>query len=183
MGKYEVTLAQWKAVMGHTNKQNCDDCPLVEVSWDDAQVFIAKLNQKTGQHYRLPTEAEWEYAARGGNKSQSYTYGGSNELYRVAWFLDNSDNRAHSVGQKQPNELGLYDMSGNVTQWCADWYDAGYYANSPTQDPQGPTSGVERVSRGGYFMSPPYICAVGFRDHGPSNDRAYGIGFRLVLDP
>ena len=130
IGKYEVTQALWKAVMGNNPSEfKGDNLPVEQVSWKDCQKFLSKLNRITGKMFRLPTEAEWEYAARGGNKSRGYQYSGSNNLLDVAWYDDNSGRKTHAVGTKQPNELGIYDMSGNVCEWCQDWY--GKY-NSPT---------------------------------------------------
>ena len=151
IGKYEVTQALWKAVMGN-NPSNFkgDDLPVEQVSWDDCQEFISKLNRITGKTFRLPTEAEWEYAARGGNKSRGYQYSGSNNLSDVAWFRDNSGSKTHAVGTKQPNELGIYDMSGNVWEWCQDWF--GKYKRSSQVNPTGANSGSGRVLRGdGWF--------------------------------
>jgi formylglycine-generating enzyme required for sulfatase activity len=125
ISKYEVTQAEWKAIMGNNPSYNkgCDNCPVEYVNWNDTQDFLKKLNTLTGKNYRLLTEAEWEYAARGGNKSKGYKYAGSNFAEDVAWYNYNSRDKTHPVGQKQPNELGLYDMSGNVYEWCQDWYD------------------------------------------------------------
>ena len=147
IGKYEVTQAQWRAVMGsNPSKFKGDNLPVEQVSWNDIQKFITKLNTMTGKTFRLPTEAEWEYAARGGNQSKGYKYSGSNTLDNVAWYY-NSGGKTHPVGQKQPNELGLYDMSGNVWEWCQDWY--GSYSSSSQTNPTGPSSGSYRVLRGG----------------------------------
>lgn len=147
IGKYEVTQAQWRAVMGsNPSKFKGDNLPVEQVSWNDIQKFITKLNTMTGKTFRLPTEAEWEYAARGGNKSKGYKYSGSNTLDNVGWYY-NSGGKTHPVGQKQPNELGLYDMSGNVWEWCQDWY--GSYSSSSQTNPTGPSSGSYRVLRGG----------------------------------
>ncbi|MBQ3247459.1 MAG: SUMF1/EgtB/PvdO family nonheme iron enzyme, partial [Alistipes sp.] len=134
IGKYEVTQAQWEAVMGkNPSRFKGDNLPVERVSWNDIQKFIEKLNAKTGKRYRLPTEAEWEYAARGGNQSKGYKYSGSNDIGSVAWYTDNSSSPTHPVGQKQPNELGLYDMSGNVYEWCSDWH--GSYSSGSQTNP------------------------------------------------
>lgn len=146
--KYEVTQALWRAVMG-SNPSNFkgDNLPVESVSWNDCQTFINRLNSYTGRNFRLPTEAEWEFAARGGNYSRHYKYSGSNYIGDVAWYDNNSGNRTHPVGTKQPNELGLYDMSGNVYEWCSDW--DGSYSSYSQSDPTGPNSGSCRVERGG----------------------------------
>ena len=148
----EVTQELWEAVMG-SNPSNFKGLnmklPVENVSWNDCQTFITKLNQMTGQHFRLPTEAEWEYAARGGNQRKGYIYSGSNRLSDVGWSIYNNYGRTHVVATKYPNELGLYDMSGNVWEWCLDWIDASYYASSPIDNPTGPSSGTARVKRGG----------------------------------
>jgi formylglycine-generating enzyme required for sulfatase activity len=163
--------------------QNCDDCPVEDVSWNKAQAFIEKLNQKTGKHYRLPTEAEWEYAARGGSKSNGYTYSGSNDISSVAWYTDNGGSKTHPVGQKQANELGIYDMSGNIWEWCQDWFGADYYSSSPTENPQGPSWGSLRVYRGGSWSSTAQYCRVASRNFYAPGFRDFLIGFRLVLVP
>ena len=136
--KYEVTQALWQEVMGsNPSRFKGDNLPVESVSWNDCQVFISKLNAMTGQHYRLPTEAEWEFAARGGNSSRGYKYSGSSTLSDVAWYGENSGNKTHLVGTKSPNELGLYDMIGNVREWCSDWY--GDYNSSAQTNPAGPS--------------------------------------------
>lgn len=147
IGKYEVTQCEWEAVMGENPSYfKGSNRPVENVSWDDCQKFIAKLNRVTGKRFRLPTEAEWEYAARGGNKSKGFTYAGSNNLDEVAWHDGNSDCKTHDVGTKCPNELGLYDMTGNVGEWCSDWFGA--YSSAPQTNPGGSSSGSYRVSRG-----------------------------------
>lgn len=149
ISKYEVTQEEWEVVMGHNpSKYVGDNFPVGNVSWNDCQVFVEKLNQMTGRSYRLPTEAEWEYAARGGENSAGYKYAGSDNLFIVGWSMDNSYQTMHAVGQKQPNELGLYDMTGNVYEYCADeWY---YYSDSPQTNPTHcGNSNSKRVIRGG----------------------------------
>jgi formylglycine-generating enzyme required for sulfatase activity/predicted Ser/Thr protein kinase len=190
IGKYEVTQKQWRAVMGTSASlsdpsyfKNCDDCPVESVSWNDIQEFIKKLNQKTGKKYRLPTEAEWEYAARGGSAGSPTRYSGSNNIDEVAWYSSNSGSKTHPVGRKKPNELGLYDMSGNVWEWCSDWYGSDYYKNSPQTNPQGPSSGSYRVLRGGSWYSRAQNCRVSDR-YSYTPDSRNGIsGFRLALAP
>ena len=177
--KYPVTQAQWKQIMGdNPSSFKGDDLPVESVSWNDAQEFIEKLNEMTGQKYRLPTEAEWEYAARGGNQSKGFVYAGSNDIDEVAWHYGNSGNKTHPVGQKKPNELGLFDMSGNVWEWCRDWYAGDYYAKSPEKNPAGPDSGSYRVIRGGSWSIDADGCRVANRDFlGPVN-RIVLVGFR-----
>ncbi|MBR7028214.1 MAG: SUMF1/EgtB/PvdO family nonheme iron enzyme, partial [Bacteroidaceae bacterium] len=150
IGETEVTQELWETVMGSNPSEfKGPKLPVENVSWDDCQTFIGKLNAQTGKTFRLPTEAEWEYAARGGKKSKGYTYSGSNTIGNVAWYDGNSGGTTHEVSTKQANELGIYDMSGNVLEWCQDWYGATYYENSSTTAPQGPASGTYRVLRGG----------------------------------
>jgi formylglycine-generating enzyme required for sulfatase activity len=179
IGKYEVTQAQWNAVMGNNPSFNsgCDNCPVDNVSWNDVQQYIQKLNAKSGKNYRLPTEAEWEYAAKGGKKSKGYTYSGSNDIGSVAWYTDNSGDKTHAVGTKQANELGIFDMSGNVVEWCSDWY--GNYSSFSVTNPTGTSSGEYRVIRGGGWNS--YDCLETYRTS-YSPRYLYGDnGFRLVL--
>ncbi|MDD4748208.1 MAG: SUMF1/EgtB/PvdO family nonheme iron enzyme, partial [Salinivirgaceae bacterium] len=188
MGKYEVTQAQWRAIMGNNPSKfsGCDNCPVEQVSWNDVQEFIKKLNAKTGKKYRLPTEAEWEYAAKGGVETHgraSHRYAGSNTLNDVAWNTNNSNSKTHPVGGKKPNELGIYDMSGNVWEWCNDWYDKNYYGSSPFNNPQGPSSGSYRVFRGGSWYGNASICRVAFRSFSTPDSGSYFIGFRLCLVP
>ncbi|MGM9712614.1 MAG: bifunctional serine/threonine-protein kinase/formylglycine-generating enzyme family protein [Prevotella sp.] len=180
IGKYEVTQALWKAVMGsNPSKWKGDNLPVEQVSWDDCQTFLRKLNAMTGKNFRLPTEAEWEYAARGGNRSRGYQYSGSNNLSNVAWYDDNSGSKTHPVGTKAPNELGIYDMSGNVWEWCQDWY--GNYTSSAQTNPTGSSSGSCRVDRGGSWLSHAWDCRVAYRlDDAPDNG-SINLGLRLAL--
>jgi formylglycine-generating enzyme required for sulfatase activity len=186
IGKYEVTQAQWKAVMGSDRSSNmgCENCPVENVSWNEIQSYIQKLNTQTGKKYRLPTEAEWEYAAKGGRGGAGgKNYSGSDNLNLVGWYKDNSGNKTHAVGGKQANELGIYDMSGNVKEWCADWwsnYD-GYSLTNPT----GPPTGTSRVIRGGSALEGTFdgamYCRTTSRIPGNPNARGASLGFRLVL--
>ena len=180
IGKYEVTQELWQAVMGNNPSHfKGDNLPVEQVSWNDCQRFLSKLNRITGKTFRLPTEAEWEYAARGGNKSRGYQYSGSNNLLDVAWFTDNSGIETHAVGTKQPNELGIYDMSGNVSEWCQDWF--GKYNRSSQVNPTGANSGhYYRVERGGCFNENARDCRSSCRSGG-AIDRYHGRGLRLVL--
>ena len=178
IGKYEVTQALWQTVMGNNpSKFKGDNLPVEHVSWKDCQKFLSKLNRITGKMFRLPTEAEWEYAARGGNKSRGYQYSGSNNLSDVAWYDDNSGNKTHAVGTKQPNELGIYDMSGNVLEWCQDRY--GKYNSSSQINPTGVNSGSNRVFRGGRGNA--RSCRSSFRFGITPRFRNKYLGLRLVL--
>jgi formylglycine-generating enzyme required for sulfatase activity len=182
IGKFTVTQAQWKVFSGYNrSKFKGDDLPIEQFSWDFVQAFIKNLNEKTGRKYRLPTEAEWEYAARGGQNSRGYKYAGSNNIDEVAWYIDNSGKKTHPVGQKKPNELGLYDMSGNVWEWCQDWYDSDYYKNSPKNNPTGPVTGSNRVIRGGSWGDSAVYCRVSYRDSAAPDYGFFSfIGFRLL---
>ena len=179
--KYEVTQALWKAVMG-SNPSNWkgDNLPVESVSWNDCQDFIRKLNALTGKNFRLPTEAEWEFAARGGNISHGYMYAGSNKIGDVAWYDDNSGDKTHVVGTKSPNELGLYDMSGNVYEWCQDWY--GNFSSTSQTNPAGADSGSYRVLRGSSWNDNASFCRSSFRGNDEPDCRADNVGLRLVLD-
>lgn len=178
IGQTEVTQALWKAVMGsNPSDSKGDNLPVEQVSWDDCQVFIQKLNQLTGKQFRLPTEAEWEYAARGGRKSRGYKYAGGNDIGSVAWCDGNSGNETHPVGTKQANELGVYDMSGNVEEWCSDRY--GDYQSSSQSDPQGPSSGSRRVFRGGSCYDSAGYCRVSSRYGDTPDYRGSYFGLRL----
>ena len=182
IGKYEVTQEEWEAVMGNNpSKIKGAKHPVEQVSWVDCQAFISKLNKLTGKQFRLPTEAEWEFAARGGNHSRGYKYSGSNDVGSVAWYEGNSGRETHPVGQKQPNELGLYDMSGNVWEWCQDWYSENYYGSSPSQNPKGPYSGSGRVYRGGSWFNGAWCCRVSYRYYYSPDDRGSNLGLRLAL--
>ena len=180
MGKYEVTQALWQAVMG-SNPSNFkgDNLPVEEVSWNDCQEFISKLNSLTGRKFRLPTEAEWEYAARGGKKSRSYQYSGSSNISDVAWYDGNSVNKTHPVGTKQANELGIYDMTGNVWEWCSDWYSS--YSSSSQTNPTGSDSGSARVSRGGGWFNDASYCRLSVRFYYTPDFRLDILGLRLAL--
>ena len=180
IGKYEVTQALWQAVMGDDPSYfKGDNLPVEAVTWDDCQEFIGKLNRITGKTFRLPTEAEWEYAARGGNKSRGYQYSGSNNPSNVAWYDDNSGDKTHAVGTKQPNELGIYDMSGNVWEWCQDWYET--YSSSSQVNPTGANSGSCRVVRGVSWYNNARDCRLSLRGSNTPDFRSSNLGLRLVL--
>ena len=180
IGKYEVTQALWKAVMGsNPSRFEGDNLPVEKVSWNDCQTFLRKLNAMTGKNFRLPTEAEWEFAARGGNRNRGYQYSGSNVLSDVAWYADNSGSKTHNVGTKAPNELGIYDMSGNVWEWCQDW--KGSYIGSAQTNPKGPSSGSYRVDRGGSWFNFAWSCRVACRYCHTPDYRYFHLGFRLAL--
>lgn len=189
IGETEVTQALWKAVMGFTPTASSpqwstanglgDDFPAYNISYEDVQQFISRLSSLTGAQFRMPTEAEWEYAARGGSKSKGYQYSGSNALGDVAWYYGNSGGKTHAVKTKKANELGLYDMSGNVWEWCSDW--KGNYTSSSAVDPTGADSGSMRVQRGGSWDNVARNCRVaervGYNPSGSFTD----FGFRLAL--
>ncbi len=182
IGRCEVTQELWEAVMGSNpsyfkGAQN----PVESVSWNDCQEFVSRLNSLTGRTFRLPTEAEWEYAARGGNQSLHYKYSGSDNEDDVAWYYSSSGSTTHAVGTKSANELGIYDMSGNVSEWCSDW-SGGYSAGAQT-NPQGPSSGSDRVLRGGSWGTYAVHCRVSDRSYGGPNFSDYYGGLRLVLVP
>ena len=182
IGKCEVTQELWEAVMG-SNPSNFKGAqnPVERVSWNDCQEFVSRLNSLTGKNFRLPTEAEWEYAARGGNKSLHYKYSGSDNIDEVAWYNNNSGRSTHAVGTKSPNELGIYDMSGNVCEWCSDWY-GGYSAGAQT-NPQGPSSGSYRVLRGGSWINYAGNCRVSIRSYDDPGNSNINFGLRLILVP
>ena len=195
MAEFVVTEDLWEAVMNEyksnesrgflgrlfgNNKAPREGYPKTDISWNDCQKFIKKLNQLTGKNFRLPTEAEWEYAARGGNKSRGYKYSGSNNISDVAWYDNNLLYKTHPVGTKSPNELGIYDMGGNVFEWCADWYGNGNYSSSPSNNPTGPISGSYRVLRGGSWAGNARNCRVAYRSYDTPDNRYDDCGFRLV---
>ena len=183
IGKYPITQKEWISIMGNNPSHfKGDNLPVEQVSWNDVQNFITKLNLKTGENYRLPTEAEWEYAARGGIKSKGYKYAGSNNINEVAWYKSNSSNQTQPVGTKAPNELGIYDMSGNVWEWCQDWYDENYYSISPNNNPKGSYKGTIRVLRGGSWYVAGSNCCSAIRGRNVPIGRSSFYGFRLVQD-
>lgn len=180
IGETEVTQALWQAVMGSNSFYfSGSNRPVESVSWVGCQNFIRRLNVLTGENFRLPTEAEWEFAARGGNKSRGYKYAGSNTLHNVAWYGDNSGSQTHNVATKLPNELGLYDMSGNVWEWCQDRY--GSYSSNSQTNPKGPEGGIDRVGRGGCWSSSTGDCRVSWRLDDDPADGNYCRGLRLAL--
>ena len=180
IGRTEVTQELWEAVMGsNPSKFTGNRKPVENVSWNDCKTFISKLNSITGKNYRFPTEAEWEFACRGGNRSNGYKYSGSNILGNVAWYYDNSGSTTHEVGTKSPNELGLYDMSGNVWEWCSDWY--GNYSSSSQTNPTGASSGSHRVLRGGGWLNGAWYFRSSNRENYYPGDRFNGLGLRLCL--
>ncbi|MCR5152806.1 MAG: formylglycine-generating enzyme family protein [Prevotella sp.] len=180
IGETEVTRALWQAVMGsNPSEYQGGNRPVENVSWDVCQTFISKLYQLTGYRFRLPTEAEWEFAARGGTKSKGYIYSGSNNIDDVAWYHDNSDYMTHDVATKAPNALGIYDMSGNVSEWCQDWM--GSYNSDSQTNPTGPTSGSYRVDRGGSWDSSAGYCRVSSRFNRDPSFSDGSIGLRVAL--
>jgi formylglycine-generating enzyme required for sulfatase activity len=202
MGKYQVTQKLWQAVMGTNVRQQRDlantswplrgegsDYPMYYISYNECEEFCSKLNKllanqlPEGYKFRLPTEAQWEYAARGGKKSKGYKYSGGDYIGEVAWYDSNSGEKTHEVGMKDKNELGIYDMSGNVWEWCQDWFDANYYSNSPSTNPKGPGSGSGRVLRGGSWYLNAQYCRVSFRNCLTPDYRDLNYGFRLSLVP
>jgi len=214
MDAYEVTQAQWEGIMGsNPSKDKCGECPVTNITWGDAQEFISKLNAKTGHHYRLPTEAEWEFAARGGVKedlvreSRDIDRGGVNQFLithpnervpdkdktgkkysgkrlpqDVAWYEGNSKGRVHAIGRKKANELGLYDMSGNVEEWCSDFYNTSYGSAAAVDNPQGPSGGNSHVVRGGGWNSDASEIIVTRRAAYTPDTKAGTLGFRLAED-
>lgn len=196
MGIYEVTQAQWNAVMGTTISQQRDkdspsrplqgegtNYPMYYVSWEEAVEFCKKLNQREGKRYRLPTEAEWEYACRAGTQTRFYFGDDESSLDAYTWHVNNSDHETHPVGQKKANAFGLYDMYGNVWEWCSDWYDEDYCSNSPSVDPKGPNTGTARVLREGAWDHPSRYCRSAARGGLVTVWRDRANGFRVVVLP
>jgi formylglycine-generating enzyme len=185
LGKYPITQMEWTGTMGRNPSADSTcgiSCPVENVSWNDIQEFLRKLNRRTGKQYRLPTEAEWEYAARSGGKSEEWA-GTSNQqdLGSYAWFYDNAGYESHPVGQKKPNGLGLYDMTGNVWQWTSDWYGEDYYTKSPADDPTGEPDGQKRSLRGGYWGDLSRFVRVTRRISLDPSVRGPGFGFRIAM--
>jgi formylglycine-generating enzyme required for sulfatase activity/serine/threonine protein kinase len=185
LGKYEVTQAQWQAVMDNNPSNFKGDLqrPVEQVSWEDAVAFCERLTHKERKTYRLPTEAEWEYACRAGSTTK-WCFGDSDsELGDYAWYRSDSNSTTHAAGGKKPNAWGLYDMHGNVWEWCSDWYESGYYGSSPSDDPKGPSSGAGRVLRGGSWNFDAWYSRSAFRLWFPPADRIRGLGFRVARTP
>ncbi len=185
--KYEVTQQQWENIMGYnpSNNKDCPNCPVENVSWEETIKFIRKLNEISNKKFRLPTEAEWEYVAKIGGKSEIDKEGGPEEyIKKTAWYYGNSNKKTHPVGQKQPNVTGVYDLFGNVSEWCADWYDADYYKKENSQkNPLGPVLGKEKVIRGGSFND--YLgdrFRPSLRNKLKPVNKNIDIGFRLVME-
>jgi formylglycine-generating enzyme len=166
-------------VGGNIRSQSEYNHPVIHVSWNDAVAYSQWLSRKTGKNYRLPTEAEWEFAARGGNNSNSSKYSGSNTIENVAWYGSNSGNNTHFIATKQANDLDIYDMNGNVWEWCSDWYDGSYYKKSLPQNPKGASSGSSRVLRGGSWSDRDTGCRVADRYDNEPVTRSYNLGFRV----
>lgn len=184
IGQTEVTQHLWKKVMGDENNPSAtkgNNLPVTNITWDEAQVFVERLSELTGMRFRLPTEAEWEYAARGGQKSKGYTYAGSDDIDEVAWYAGNSGNKLHSIGEKSPNELGIFDMTGNAWEWCQDWYGA--YSTEAQVNPTGPNFGSSRVLRSGSYTTTIERCTAKFRQARQANYPDTHIGLRIVLEP
>lgn len=180
MAKFEVTQAQWKYVMGSSPGffKNCEECPIEWVTRSEIEAFLRKMKEKTGKSYRLPTEAEWEYAARSGEKMP---YSGSENLEEVAWYKGNSGQKTQPVGKKKPNKFGLYDMSGNVSEWCMDYYESGFYTKSETENPCNKMVSKYYIMRGGSWLSGDGACRCAWRGWVSGESNNYDLGFRVVL--
>lgn len=193
MSIYEITMEQWEVVTGYnySSYRNCRQCAMEGVSWNEVQVFLEELNRRTGKHHRLPTEAEWEYAARGGHYQSNYMYSGSNNIRNVSSVysegMPEAARRTQPVGQYRPNELGIYDMNGNLQEWCNDWYDEHYYEKREANNPKGPSSGIAKVYRGGFYASYPQFMTNTCRRQEPEHYALPSsnwptLGFRIVRD-
>lgn len=182
IGEMEVTQKLWQDVMGSNPSEFVgEENPVDRASWNECQVFIDKLNNMTGRSFRLPTEAEWEFAARGGNNSKHYIFAGSDDIEEVAWYDSNRDGKTHKVGEKKPNELGLYDMCGNVAEWCSDWYDAKYYELKEKNNPTGPDKGSYRVLRGGgWYITNKQFSRIANRSGNTLDYKFNYLGLRLA---
>jgi formylglycine-generating enzyme required for sulfatase activity len=185
----EITFMQYDGYCEATGKEKPSDNgwgrgarPVINVSWDDAIGFCKWASSFTGANIRLPYEAEWEFAARGGKKNHGNKFSGSSLIESVAWSGKNAGNQTHNVATKQPNELGIYDLSGNVWEWCQDWYDAKYYKAAPPNNPKGPSIGTYRILRGGSWVNSDVYGLVGTRNSNPPDRRSTGIGFRVVQE-
>ncbi|WP_227657607.1 formylglycine-generating enzyme family protein [Candidatus Magnetaquicoccus inordinatus] len=180
LGRFPVIQEEWIALMGENPPayREGERLPVEQVSWEDAQAFIDRLNEEEEGRFRLPTEAEWEYAARSGGKKEEYA--GGKEVNEVAWHSQNSAGSSHPVGGKEPNGLGLYDMSGNVLEWCSDWFDEEYYKKIPAANPKGPAKGTYRVLRGGSWDSAPNYVRTSARNYWEPDNRDFYTGFRVV---
>ena len=191
IGKYEVTVKQYREFCDATGQRIpeipewgwTDDFPVVNVSWYDAAGYCEWISRKTGKNYHLPTEAQWEFAARGASKSKGYVYSGDKDLNEVGWFAGNTGMTGPmSVGTKKSNEMGVYDMSGNVAEWCQDFYDKDYYSKGPANDPHGPNSGTHKVVRGGSWKEEAWRCRSSFRYINTEIIWYNFMGFRLAME-
>lgn len=189
-GLYNATTLKWDEIPNINWRHNAQGVlrtsseykhPVVHVTWDDATAYCVWLSNRTGKKYRLPTEAEWEFAANGGALTKGFKYAGSNTLSEVAWYSANSSAQTHEVGLKKANELGIYDMSGNAWEWCSDWYESNYYASSPTNNPLGATTGSHRSVRGGSWCYGTSQTRIPFRNYLVPKNTDGDTGFRIVL--